>query len=106
MTTTDASRILVTGLGALTPIGSSPDAFWDGLMRGQSGAAPITRFDASAFKTRFACELKGFDPQDFMDRKQESRFDPYCQYALAAARRSRNRRRIGWASSSAPAWAA
>jgi len=88
MTTTDASRILVTGLGALTPIGSSPDAFWDGLMRGQSGAAPITRFDASAFKTRFACELEGFDPQDFMDRKQESRFDPYCQYALAAARQA------------------
>ncbi|NBB72912.1 MAG: beta-ketoacyl-ACP synthase II [Bacteroidetes bacterium] len=88
MTTTDASRILVTGLGALTPIGLSPDAFWDGLMRGQSGAAPITRFDASAFKTRFACELEGFDPQDFMDRKQVSRFDPYCQYALAAARQA------------------
>ncbi len=88
MTTTDASRILVTGLGALTPIGLSPNAFWGGLMRGQSGAVPITRFDASAFKTRFACEMQGFDPQDFMDRKQASRFDPYCQYALAAARQA------------------
>lgn len=86
MTTTGASRILVTGLGALTPIGLSPDAFWDGLMRGTSGAAPITRFDPRAFKTRFACELEGFDPKAFMDRKQASRFDPYCQYALAAAR--------------------
>jgi 3-oxoacyl-[acyl-carrier-protein] synthase II len=88
MTTIDAPRILVTGLGTITPIGLSPAAFWEGLMNGTSGAAPITRFDASEFKTRFACELDGFDPSDFMDRKQVSRFDPYCQYALAAARQA------------------
>ena len=88
MTASDASRILVTGLGALTPIGLSPDAFWDGLMNGTSGAGPITRFDASEFKTQIACELQGFDAADYMDRKQVSRFDPYGQYAVATARQA------------------
>ena len=81
-------RILVTGLGALTPIGLSPDAFWSALMRGESGAGPITHFDASDFKTQIACELKDFDPSDYMDRKQANRFDPFAQYALAAARQA------------------
>ena len=81
-----SSRILVTGLGAITPIGLSAEAFWSALMKGESGAGPITRFDTSDFKTKIACELTDFDPRDFMDRKQASRFDPFAQYALAAAR--------------------
>ncbi|HEY9737708.1 MAG TPA: beta-ketoacyl-ACP synthase II, partial [Trichocoleus sp.] len=78
-------RIVVTGLGAVTPIGLSVDDFWKAMMRGESGAAPITRFDASPFKTRFACEVKGFNPLDYMDRKQAGRLDLFCQYALAVA---------------------
>jgi 3-oxoacyl-[acyl-carrier-protein] synthase II len=84
MTTTE--RVVVTGLGAVTPIGLSVDAFWKGLMTGTSGAAAIRHFDASEFKTHFACELKGFDPQDYMDRKLARRIDPFCQFAIAAAR--------------------
>ena len=79
---------MVTGLGALTPLGHTPEAFWDAMMRGVSGAAPITHFDAAPFNTRFACELKGFDPLDYLDRKQVRRLDPYCQFALVAARQA------------------
>ncbi len=78
-------RVVVTGLGALTPIGNTLSAYWDGLVRGQSGAAPITRFDASLFKTRFACEVKGFDPLQFLDRKEARKLDPFVQYALVCA---------------------
>ncbi|MBD2034131.1 beta-ketoacyl-ACP synthase II [Leptolyngbya sp. FACHB-321] len=81
-------RIVVTGLGAVTPIGLSVDTFWKAMMRGESGAAPITRFDASSFKTRFACEVKGFDPLNYMERKQAGRLDLFCQYALAAAQQA------------------
>ncbi|MBE9103083.1 beta-ketoacyl-ACP synthase II [Vacuolonema iberomarrocanum] len=81
-------RIVVTGLGALTPIGLSVDTFWKAMMRGESGAAPITHFDASTFKVRFACELKGFDPLSYMDRKQATRLDPFCRYALASAQQA------------------
>ncbi|MFQ5570238.1 MAG: beta-ketoacyl-ACP synthase II [Rhodothermales bacterium] len=81
-------RVVVTGLGALTPIGLSPDAFWEGMMRGESGAAPITYFDTSNFSTRFACELKAYDPKEYMDRKQARRLDPFCQYALSVARQA------------------
>ncbi|MDQ7041570.1 MAG: beta-ketoacyl-ACP synthase II [Rhodothermus sp.] len=81
-------RVVVTGLGAITPIGLSPQAFWEAMMRGESGAGSITRFDASCFDTRFACELKGFDPLNYMDRKLARRLDPYAQYALAAARQA------------------
>ncbi|MFG6094870.1 beta-ketoacyl-ACP synthase II [Leptothoe sp. ISB3NOV94-8A] len=77
-------RVVVTGMGAITPIGLSVDAFWKAMGRGESGAVPLTRFDASSFKTRFACELKGFDPLNYMDRKQAKRLDRFCQYALAA----------------------
>lgn len=83
-----SERIVVTGLGAVTPIGLSVDAFWKAMMQGDSGAAPITHFDASSFKTHFACELKGFDPRNYMDRKQAGRLDPFCQYALAAAQQA------------------
>ncbi len=78
-------RVVVTGLGALTPIGNTFKQYWDGLRSGQSGAAPITRFDASLFKTRFACELKGFDPLEFLDRKEARKLDPFIQYALVSA---------------------
>lgn len=75
-------RVVVTGLGALTPIGNTLQAYWDGLRNGQSGAAPITRFDASRFKTRFACEVKDFDIGNFMDRKEARKMDPFTQYAM------------------------
>lgn len=81
-------RVVVTGLGAVTPLGHTPEAFWEALMRGESGAAPITYFDTEAFSTHFACELKDFDPSDYLDRKQARRLDPYCQFALVAARQA------------------
>lgn len=81
-------RVVVTGLGALTPIGLSVDAFWEGMMRADSGAAPITYFDTDPFETKFACELKGFDAQDYMDRKAARRLDPFAQYAIAVAQQA------------------
>lgn len=78
-------RVVVTGLGALTPLGNSLQAYWKGLVNGTSGAAPITNFDASKFKTQFACEVKGFDPTAFMDRKEARKMDPVSQFAVAAA---------------------
>jgi 3-oxoacyl-[acyl-carrier-protein] synthase II len=78
-------RVVVTGIGALTPIGNTLSEYWEGLKAGRSGAAPITRFDASLFKTRFACEVKGFDATRFMDRKEARKLDPSTQYALVAA---------------------
>lgn len=78
-------RIVVTGIGALTPIGNSGPEYWNGLLDGVSGAAAITLFDASKFKTRFACELKGFDPLQYMERKEARKMDRYTQIALAAS---------------------
>jgi 3-oxoacyl-[acyl-carrier-protein] synthase II len=78
-------RVVVTGIGALTPIGNTRQAYWDALIAGTSGAAPITYFDASKFKTQFACELKGFDPQDHFDRKEVRKMDRFTQYALVAS---------------------
>src|SRR5690554_4052639 len=80
----ELKRVVVTGLGALTPIGNTATAYWDGLLKGVSGAAPITRFDASKFKTQFACELKDFNPEDFMDRKEIRKADPFVHYAMAS----------------------
>lgn len=77
-------RVVVTGLGALTPIGNTLQEYWDGLKSGNSGAAPITRFDATQFKTRFACEVKNFDVGNFMDRKEARKMDPFAQYAMVA----------------------
>jgi len=81
----ELKRVVITGLGALTPIGNTLDQYWEGLLDGRSGAAPITRFDASKFKTRFACEVKGFDPLDFFDRKEARKMDPFAQYALVCS---------------------
>lgn len=78
-------RVVVTGLGALTPIGNTATQYWENLIKGTSGAAPITRFDASKFKTRFACEVKNFKDEDFFDRKEARKLDPYAKYALVVA---------------------
>jgi 3-oxoacyl-[acyl-carrier-protein] synthase II len=77
-------RVVVTGLGALTPIGNTLPEFWEGLKNGKSGAAPITRFDPTLFKTKFACELKNFEVGNFMDRKEARKMDPFAQYAMVA----------------------
>ncbi len=76
-------RVVVTGLGALTPIGNSLNEYWDSLINGVSGCAPITLFDASKFKTRFACEVKGFNPEALMDRKEARKLDRFAQFAMA-----------------------
>ncbi len=83
-----ARRVVVTGMGAVTPIGLTVDEFWQGMMEGRSGAAPIEKFDTEPFPTKFACELKGFDPTNYMDRKQARRLDGFCQYALAVAKQA------------------
>jgi len=78
-------RVVVTGLGALTPLGNTVSDFWDGLVNGRSGAGPITRFDATKFKTRFACEVRNFDPETILDRKEARKLDLFSQFGLAAA---------------------
>lgn len=80
----ELKRVVVTGLGALTPIGNNVPDFWDNLLNGVSGAAPITGFDTEKFKTKFACEVKNFNPEDFMDRKEARKLDPFVQYAIAS----------------------
>lgn len=79
-------RVVVTGLGALTPVGNSAPDTWRSLLEGKSGAAPITLFDASKFQTRFACEVKNFQPEEHFDRKEARRYDRYTQFALVAAK--------------------
>ncbi|WP_419241811.1 beta-ketoacyl-ACP synthase II [Cardinium endosymbiont of Nabis limbatus] len=78
------TRVVITGLGALTPIGNNVAAYWDGLLSGQSGAAPITKFDTAKHKTKFACTLKDYDPHNYLDAKDVRRMDPFAQYAMAA----------------------
>lgn len=78
-------RVVVTGLGALTPIGNNIEEFWNGLINGVSGAAPITYYDASKFRTQFACEVKNFNVEDFIDRKEARKMDRYAQYAMVAS---------------------
>jgi 3-oxoacyl-[acyl-carrier-protein] synthase II len=78
-------RVVITGLGAVTPIGNNIQDYWNNLVNGVSGAAPITRFDASKFKTKFACEVKGFNPEDYFEKKEARKLDAYAQYGLAAA---------------------
>ncbi len=81
----ELKRVVITGLGALTPIGNNVDEFWEGLITGKSGAAPITKFDASKFKTQFACEIKGFDIKDHIDRKEARKLDEFSQYAMVSS---------------------
>ena len=82
----ELKRVVVTGLGAITPIGNTVSEFWDNLVNGVSGAGPITHFDASQFKTQFACEVKGFDATQYIDRKEARKMDLYTQYGVAVAK--------------------
>ena len=79
-------RVVVSGLGAVTPLGNNVAAFWENILAGVSGAGPITKFDAANFKTKFACEVKNFHPQDYVEAKEVKKLDPCCHYSLAAAR--------------------
>ncbi|NTW33400.1 MAG: beta-ketoacyl-ACP synthase II [Bacteroidetes bacterium] len=81
----DLKRVVVTGLGAITPLGNNIPDFWNALLNGVSGAAPITHFDTSKFKTKFACEVKGYDSSIFFDRKEVRKYDLFAQYALVCA---------------------
>ena len=81
----ELKRVVVTGIGAVTPLGNTAVETWQNMLNGVSGAAPITHFDASKFKAQFACEVKDFNPETFIDKKEARKMDPYCQYALSAA---------------------
>ena len=83
--TVELKRVVVTGLGAITPLGNSAPDFWNGLIEGKSGAAPITQFDSSKFKTQFACEVKNYNPLDHFDRKELRKLDLFAQYAIISA---------------------
>ena len=80
----ELKRVVVTGLGAVTPVGNNPEEMWNNLLAGVSGAAPITLFDASKFKTQFACEVKNLNINDFLDRKEARKMDRYTQLAMIA----------------------
>ncbi len=84
----ELKRVVVTGLGAITPVGNTVQEFWNNLLNGVSGAGPITHFDASLFKTQFACEVKGFDASQYIDRKDARKMDLYTQYAVAVAKQA------------------
>lgn len=81
----ESKRVVVTGLGAITPIGNTVQDFWDGLVNGRNGAGEITRFDSSLFKTHFACEVKGYNPEDYFDKKTVRKYDLFAQFDLIAA---------------------
>ena len=81
----ELKRVVVTGIGAITPLGNDARSYWEGLLAGKSGAAPITRFDASLFKTQFACEVKGFEAEGFIDRKEARKMDLFTQYAVVSS---------------------
>lgn len=78
-------RVVITGMGAITPLGNNVNDYWNGLINGVSGAGPITRFDPAKFKTRFACEVKGFDPLNYVDKKEVRKYDLYTHYSIAAS---------------------
>ena len=78
-------RVVVTGLGAITPLGNDAQTYWKNLVAGTPGAGPITNFDASLFKTQFACEVKGFEPTDYVDRREVRRLDRFSQFAIASS---------------------
>ncbi len=78
-------RVVVTGIGAITPVGNTASAYWESLLQGKSSAVPITHFDASKFKTRFACEVKDFDSTQYFNRKEARKYDRYAQFGMVAA---------------------
>ena len=86
----ELKRVVVTGLGAITPLGNDVDTTWNNAINGVSGAGPITHFDASLFKTQFACEVKDFNVEDYLDRRDARRMDLYCHYAMASATQALN----------------
>ena len=88
MTNSVNKRVVVTGLGAITPIGNTLSEYWDGLMAGRNGIAPITLFDAYRHDCRFGAEVKGFDPHQYMERKEAKRMDRFCQFAVAASQQA------------------
>src|SRR4051812_49986527 len=88
-------RVVVTGMGVISPVGNDVATTWQSLIEGKSGTAPITKFDASKFPVRFAAEVKGFNPLDFMERKEAKRADQYTQYAVAGLPRTHNNTRFG-----------
>ena len=81
----ELKRVVVTGMGAVTPVGNTPEETWNSLVNGVSGAAPITLFDASKFKTQFACEVKNLNITEFIDRKEARKMDRYTQLAMISA---------------------
>src|SRR5216684_8972201 len=85
MKTVELRRVVITGVGAVTPIGNTAEEFWAALVQGTSGIGPITRFDATSFPTRIAGELKGFEPLKYIDKKDDRKFDPFLKYAIACA---------------------
>ncbi len=84
----ELKRVVITGLGAVTPLGNDVASTWEAAKAGRSGAAPITHFDASKFKTQFACEVKNFDANEHFDRKKARQLDLYAQYGVVAARQA------------------
>ena len=98
-------RVVITGLGTINPLGHNVPEFWDNLIKGVSGAGPITRFDASKFRTQFACEVKNYEPTEYFDKKEVRKMDLYTQFGIIAAREAikdsgldleqENKRRIG-----------
>ena len=78
-------RVVITGIGAITPLGNSVNEFWENIVAGKSGAAPITKFDTSKFKTRFGCEVKDFDVTKYIEKKEIKKYDLFTQYAIAAS---------------------
>ncbi len=88
MANNELKRVAITGLGALTPIGNDIAEYWQGLLNGRNGIGPITRFDAAAHSSRIAGEVKGFDPHDYMERKEAKRMDRFCQFAVAASKQA------------------
>src|SRR6185503_4366546 len=81
----ELKRVVVTGMGAITPVGNTVDDYWEGLVNGVSGAAMITQFDASRFRTKFACEVKGFEPTQWLDKKEARKIDRFTQFALVVS---------------------
>ena len=81
-----SNRVVITGLGVVSPVGTGKEAFWDAMMSGKNGIDKITRFDAAEYKAQIAGEVKDFDPADYMDKKESKRIDRYAQFAMAAAK--------------------
>ena len=94
----ESKRVVVTGLGAITPIGKTLPEFWEGLVNGKNGVGEITRFDSTLFKTRFACEVKDYDPEAYFEKKNVRKYDHFAQFALIGASTPKTATWMRWAS--------